>query len=170
MRVLAEGAEIEIDPESGKLHIRRVAQAWESGAIINPEGLHNQQMGAIVQAIGGVNEKIEGFFDVCRQRGLDGKQGVLVPAANVKHLMLRQDVVDACAEGKFHVIPIESIDQGIEILTGAPAGEPDVTGRYPEGTINQRVAVRLAAFASRAARQLPPRRRERPARKGSNND
>ncbi len=123
-----------------------------------------------VQAIGGVNEKIEGFFDVCRRRGLDGKQGVLIPAANVKHLMLRQDVVDACAEGKFHVIPIESIDQGIEILTGVPAGEPDVTGRYPEGTINQRVAVRLGAFASRAARELPPRRRERPARKGSNND
>ena len=115
----------------------------------------------LVQAIGGVNEKIEGFFDVCRRRGLAGKQGVLIPASNVKHLMLRQDVVEACAAGRFEVIPVELIDQGIEILTGVPAGEPDVTGRYPEGTINQRIAVRLAAFAARAERQPPERRRER---------
>jgi lon-related putative ATP-dependent protease len=119
----------------------------------------------LVQAIGGVNEKIEGFFDVCRRRGLDGTNGVLIPAANVKHLMLRQDVVEACAAGRFQVIPVESIDQGIEILTGVPAGDPDVTGRYPEGSINQRVAVRLAGFAARSARQLLPQRRERPSRK-----
>jgi predicted ATP-dependent protease len=114
-----------------------------------------------VQAIGGVNEKIEGFFDVCRARGLDGQQGVLIPASNVKHLMLRQDVVDACAKGEFKVIPVETIDQGIELLTGIPAGAPDVTGRYPEGSINHRVALRLAAFAEKAERHAPPKRRKR---------
>lgn len=103
----------------------------------------------LVQAIGGVNEKIEGFFDVCCRRGLDGRQGVLIPASNVKHLMLRQEIVEAARTGRFQIIPVESIDQGIEILTGVAAGEPDVTGRYREGTINNRVAVRLAAFAAR---------------------
>ena len=115
-----------------------------------------------VQAIGGVNEKIEGFFDVCRARSLEGKPGVLIPASNVKHLMLRRDVVEACAAGKFHVIPIETVDQGIEILTGVPAGIADITGKYPDGTINSRVAQRLAAFATKAAREAPPKRRERP--------
>jgi lon-related putative ATP-dependent protease len=123
-----------------------------------------------VQAIGGVNEKIEGFFDVCNRRGLDGNQGVLIPAANIKHLMLRHDVVAACAADRFHVIPVETIDQGIEILTGVPAGVPDLTGRYPEGTVNQRIAVRLAAFAAQAERRAPPRRRERPARKERGNE
>ena len=123
-----------------------------------------------VQAIGGVNEKIEGFFDVCRARGLDGRQGVLIPTANVKHLMLRRDVVDACAAGQFHVIPIETIDQGTGILTGIAAGEPDVMGSYPEGTVNRRIAVRLAAFGAQAARLAVPRRIERPARKESKRD
>jgi len=117
-----------------------------------------------VQAIGGVNEKIEGFFDVCHGRGLDGRHGVLIPAANVKNLMLRRDVVEAGAAGRFHVIPVETIDQGIEILAGVPAGEPDVTGGYPEGTINQRIAVRLAAFAAQAVRLPPGGRPERPRR------
>lgn len=124
----------------------------------------------LVQAIGGVNEKIEGFFDVCRRRGLDGKHGVLIPAANVKHLMLREDIVAACAAGQFSVIPIESIDQGIEILTGVPAGEPDVTGHYPEGTVNQRITVRLASFAAQAGREPPQRRRERRSRKDRDHD
>ncbi len=119
----------------------------------------------LVQAIGGVNEKIEGFFDVCERRGLDGSNGVLIPAANVKHLMLREDVVEACAAGRFQVIPVESIDQGIEILTGVPAGKTDATGRYPEGSINQRIAVRLAAFAARSGREAQPQRRERVSRK-----
>jgi len=123
-----------------------------------------------VQAIGGVNEKIEAFFDVCRARGLDDRQGVLIPSANVKHLMLRREIVEACAAGQFHVIPIETIDQGIEILTGAPAGEPDITGRYPEGTVNQRIVVRLAAFAAMAARAPAPKRHERPARKDRERD
>ncbi|MEX1018049.1 MAG: ATP-binding protein [Litorilinea sp.] len=100
-----------------------------------------------VQAIGGVNEKIEGFFDLCRARELSGDQGVVIPASNVKHLMLRQDVVDAVAAGEFHVYPVETIDQGIEILTGVAAGERDADGDYPAGTLNRLVADRLEEFA-----------------------
>jgi len=100
-----------------------------------------------VQAIGGVNEKIEGFFDICNTRGLTGEQGVLIPDSNVQHLMLREDVVQAVSEGKFHVYPIESIDQGIELLTDVPAGEPDDEGTYPEDTINGKVQARLKKFA-----------------------
>ncbi len=100
-----------------------------------------------VQPIGGANEKIEGFFDVCRARGLDGQHGVLIPASNVKHLMLRHDVVEACAAGQFHIYPVETIDQGIEILTGAPAGERQPDGTWPENTVNGRAAAQLAEFA-----------------------
>jgi predicted ATP-dependent protease len=103
----------------------------------------------VVQAIGGVNEKIEGFFDVCQARGFNGAQGVLIPASNVQHLMLRQDVVEAVDAGQFHVYPVETIDQGIEILTGLPAGEPDEAGAYPEGSINYRVKERLAELAEK---------------------
>ena len=100
-----------------------------------------------VQAIGGVNEKIEGFFDICAARGLTGDQGVLIPAANVKHLMLRSDVVEACGEGRFHVYPIAHIDDGIEILTGHAAGTRSDDGRFPEGSVNRLVEDRLIAFA-----------------------
>ena len=103
-----------------------------------------------IQAIGGVNEKIEGFFDVCRARGLTGDQGVLIPAANVRHLMLRHDVVEACAQGKFHVYPVHTVDEGIELLTGLPAGERDDEGLFPDNTINQRVEVKLLVFAEQA--------------------
>lgn len=96
-----------------------------------------------VQAIGGVNEKIEGFFDICKARGLTGDQGVLIPAANIRHLMLRRDVIEAVEAGQFHIYPVETIDQGIELLTGIPAGEPDEEGNYPEGTINGMVVARL---------------------------
>lgn len=102
-----------------------------------------------VQAIGGVNEKIEGFFDICRARGLTGEQGVLIPSANVKHLMLRQDVVEAVTQERFHIYAVEHVDEGIAILTGVPAGEPDAEGAYPEGTVNQRVQARLKALAER---------------------
>jgi lon-related putative ATP-dependent protease len=102
-----------------------------------------------VQAIGGVNEKIEGFFDICNARGLTGEQGVLIPESNVKNLMLRKDVVDAVAEGKFQVYPVMTIDQGIEILTGMPAGEPDEEGKYPESTVNGLVQARLAELAKK---------------------
>ena len=100
-----------------------------------------------VQAIGGVNEKIEGFFDICRRRGLTGDEGVLIPASNVKHLMLRRDVVDAAREGLFRIYPIETIDQGIEVLTGHAAGERNAAGDFPEDTINRQVEDRLAMFA-----------------------
>jgi lon-related putative ATP-dependent protease len=103
-----------------------------------------------VQAIGGVNEKIEGFFDVCRQRGLGGDQGVLIPASNVKHLMLREDVVQACREGKFHVYPVSTVDEGIELLTGMLAGVRDENGLFPEGTLNQRVEIKLMLLAEQA--------------------
>ncbi len=102
-----------------------------------------------VQVIGGANEKIEGFFDICcgRPGGLTGDQGVLLPEGNVKNLMLRPDVVDACKAGKFHIYSISHIDQGIEILTGTPAGKRAKNGQYPEGTINRLVEDQLIEFA-----------------------
>ncbi len=103
-----------------------------------------------IQPVGGINEKIEGFFDLCRARGLNGEQGVLIPAANVKHLMLREDIVKAAGRGEFHVYPVETIDQGIELLTGMSAGEPDREGVFPEGTVNFRVQNQLAEFAKLA--------------------
>jgi len=111
-----------------------------------------------VQAIGGVNEKIEGFYDICYSRGLTGDQGVLIPAANVKHLMLRQDVVEAVRDGKFHIYPIETIEQGIEVLTARAAGEMSAEGLYPEGTINRLVVDRLEAMAEmQRAFNRPPK-------------
>jgi lon-related putative ATP-dependent protease len=102
-----------------------------------------------VQAIGGVNEKIEGFFDLCNAWGLSGDQGVLIPQSNVKHLMLRYDVVEAVATGKFKIFAVETIDEGIEILTGVPAGQRDEAGNFPEGTVNQRVEARLMMLAEK---------------------
>jgi lon-related putative ATP-dependent protease len=102
-----------------------------------------------VQPIGGVNEKIEGFFDTCRAKGLNGGQGVLIPAANTQHLMLRRDVIEAVQDGKFHVYPVHTIDEGIEILTGMEAGEPDEHGDYPEDSINGKVHRRLAELAEK---------------------
>jgi predicted ATP-dependent protease len=100
-----------------------------------------------VQAIGGVNEKIEGFFDACRVRGLSGRQGVIIPLANVTNLMLRRDVVDAVAAGRFHVFPIATVDEGVEILTAMPAGAHEPDGTYPDGSFNGAVAQRLADLA-----------------------
>ena len=100
-----------------------------------------------VQAIGGANQKIEGFFDLCRARGLTGDQGVLIPAANVKHLMLNRDVIDAVVAGQFHIYPIQTIDEGIEVLTGVEAGVADGDGQFPPESINGRVKGRLMALA-----------------------
>ncbi|WP_420403219.1 Lon protease family protein [Nisaea sp.] len=109
------------------------------------------QMGE-VQAIGGANEKIEGFFDVCAARGLTGRQGVLIPVSNVKHLMLREDVVKACAEKKFRILPISTIAEGIEMLTGKKAGARGAKGKYPAGSINRLVEERLLSFAKARSR------------------
>lgn len=100
-----------------------------------------------VQAIGAVNEKIEGYFDICSKRGLTGRQGVLIPASNVAHLMLRRDVVDAAAAGRFHIHAVTSVDEALELLTGVEIGTPDADGRLPEGSLNHRVAQRLEHLA-----------------------
>ncbi len=101
-----------------------------------------------VQAIGAVNEKIEGFFDICTARKLTGEQGVLIPAANIVHLMLRQDVVQACEVGTFRIYAVQSVDQAMEILTGMSAGEPDAKEGYPPDSINQAVAARLTELTN----------------------
>lgn len=100
-----------------------------------------------VQPVGGVNEKIEGYFDTCLRLGLTGDQGVIVPARNVVNLMLRADVCQAIADGQFHVFPVDTIDEGIEILTGWPAGQVNDDGDYPEGTVHARVQERLEEIA-----------------------
>jgi lon-related putative ATP-dependent protease len=100
-----------------------------------------------VQAIGGVNQKIEGFFDLCKFRGLSGEQGVMIPKSNVKNLMLREDVVEAVKNGKFHIYPVETIDQGIEVLTGVAAGDPDSDGEFPEDSINYLAQKKLDEMA-----------------------
>jgi predicted ATP-dependent protease len=115
-----------------------------------------------IQPVGGINEKIEGFFDVCQARGLSGEQGVLIPAANKRHLMLRDDVIKAVASGTFHIYAAETVDQGIEVLTGRPAGSRDGSGRFPEGTVNHLVEQRLESFArqARAYRVTPEAKKE----------
>jgi lon-related putative ATP-dependent protease len=100
-----------------------------------------------IQAIGGVNEKVEGFFDICRERGLTGDQGVLIPASNVKHLMLRRDVVEAVEAGQFQLYALETIDECMGLLTGIEAGIADAEGRFPEETLNRRIADRLISLA-----------------------
>lgn len=119
-----------------------------------------------LQVIGAVNQKIEGFFEICRARGLTGNQAVVIPADNVKNLMLRADIIEAASKGLFHVYAARTIDAAIELLTGVPAGELTPSGQYPEGTINRRVANRLADFAAARATLagMAPGRRLRRAR------
>ena len=100
-----------------------------------------------VQAIGGVNEKIEGFFDVCRITGLTGTQGVIMPAANVEDLMLREDVVEAVAAGKFHIWPVAKVEEGIEILSGMTAGQRNGDGTFETGSVFARMDERLGKMA-----------------------
>lgn len=104
------------------------------------------QMGDM-QSIGAVNEKIEGYFNLCLSRGLTGEHGVIIPRANVQHLMLKQEVVDAVEAGRFHVYAIENVDQGMMLLTGVDAGERDSKGNFPAGTVNGRVEARLLAMS-----------------------
>ena len=100
-----------------------------------------------IQPIGGANQKVEGFFDMCRVTGLSGSQGVIVPHQNVKNLMLREDVVEAVKEGKFHIYAVKNVDEGIEVLTGVPAGDRQPDGSYQEGTVNYLVDKRLQELA-----------------------
>jgi predicted ATP-dependent protease len=110
----------------------------------------------LVQAIGGVNEKIEGFFDVCARRGLTGSQGVLIPSSNVRHLMLAARVVEAVAAGRFAVYPIEHIEEGLALLTGMTVGQRGADGRYPDGSLFGRVEARLRGFAEAQRRFAKP--------------
>ena len=122
-----------------------------------------------VQAIGAVNEKIEGFFDICAARGLTGAEGVIIPAANVAHLMLRDDVVAAAAGGRFNVHAVRHVDEAIELLTGAPAGDPELTTGGPQHTVNGRVASRLKELAAlRREQGLPGTAAQRPKKRGWN--
>jgi len=109
-----------------------------------------------VQPIGGVNRKIEGFFAVCKSKGLTGNQGVMIPASNVRHLMLKPEVVDAVRDGRFHIWPVETVDQGIEIITGIPAGEKKPDGSYPENTVHYMVNKRLRELAETAKEFAAP--------------
>lgn len=100
-----------------------------------------------IQPVGGVTEKAEGFFDVCRVKGLTGEQGVIIPAGNVRHLMLRNDVVEAIQDGMFHIYAVETVDEGLELLTGQPAGERGPDGAFPEGSVHRTVVDQLSEWA-----------------------
>ena len=99
-----------------------------------------------VQAIGGINEKIEGFYDICVARGLTGTQGVILPASNIRHLMLRYDVVEAIGQKAFALYPIHHVDEGLELLTGITAGTPDTEGNFPKESLNGRVVTKLVTY------------------------
>jgi ATP-dependent Lon protease len=110
-----------------------------------------------VQAIGGVNQKIEGHYDLCRLKGLTGEQGVMIPRPNLRNLMLRPDVVDAVKGGRFRVYAVGTVDEGIEVLTGLTAGVRDSSGKYPAGSINDRVEQKLRQFTERQKSLAPER-------------
>ena len=99
-----------------------------------------------IQAIGDVNQKVEGFFEVCKEKGLTGKQGVIIPKANTKNLMLKREVIQAVKQKKFHIYPVAAVEQGIEILTGVPAGKPDKDGNYPQGSVYGAVQKKLKRY------------------------
>lgn len=116
-----------------------------------------------VQAIGGATFKIEGFFEICKARGLTGTQGVLIPASNVRNLVLDRSVVEAVKEGKFHIYAVETIDEGIQLLTGVPAGEADEEGNYPEGTVNYLVQKRLIEMSEETSDEKDDQEEENPS-------
>ncbi|MGD0329034.1 MAG: ATP-binding protein [Nitrososphaeria archaeon] len=105
-----------------------------------------------VQAIGGVNEKIEGFFEVCKAKGFTGKQGVMIPESNVQNLMLKEEIVDAVKDGKFHIYSVKTIDEGIEILAGVRAGVREKDGTFEEETVNYKVDKRLSEMAKKLSK------------------
>ncbi len=116
-----------------------------------------------VQAIGGVNEKIEGFYKTCKVKGLKGDEGVMIPRSNVQHLMLNEEVVEAVRRGRFHIYPVSTIDEGMETLTGVKAGQLKSDGTYDSGTVNYRVNKRLAEMSQRMAALAGPLRLEEEA-------
>jgi predicted ATP-dependent protease len=103
-----------------------------------------------VQAIGDVNQKVEGFFEVCKEKGMTGQQGVISPAANIQNLMLKKEVVDAVKKKKFHIYKVSTVEEGIEILTGKPAGKPNKKDIYPDDTVYGAVQQKLKAYIKRA--------------------
>lgn len=130
-------------------------------------GSINQKGG--LQPIGGVNEKIEGFFAVCKNRGLTGDQGVVIPRANVKNLMLKKEVVEAVESGKFHVYAASTVDEAIEILTGMPAGERGPDNAWPEGTVNHLVEKRLCEMAKKQKAEEKAEQKEQKPKDENNN-
>jgi predicted ATP-dependent protease len=120
-----------------------------------------------VQSIGAVNEKIEGFFDICRARGLSGDQGVILPASNIPHLMLRHDVIEAVEQEQFHLYAVEHVDQAMALLSGLAAGEADAQGEFPPASVNGRVAARVKAFAHLRQQQENPCHEEEAGEDGS---
>jgi len=106
----------------------------------------------VVQAIGGVNEKIEGFYKICKAKGMKGDEGVMIPRSNVQHLMLNEEVVEAVRQGRFHIYPISTIDEGIEVLTGVNAGQLRSDGTFEAGTVHYKANKRLAEMTQRLAR------------------
>jgi predicted ATP-dependent protease len=121
-----------------------------------------------IQAIGGVNEKIEGFFDICRARGLSGNHGVIIPESNRTHLMLRKDVVEAVRDGRFHVHAVAHVDAAMEIMTGMPAGLPDAAGEFPQDSVNGRVQRRLRDLSQVQQRYRHPDQKQNDERGDAN--
>jgi len=119
-----------------------------------------------VQAIGGVNEKIEGFFEICKAKGFTGDQGVIIPESNVKNLMLKEEVLESVKEDKFHIWSVETVDEGIEILTGTKAGQRKDDGTFEENTVNSLVDKRLRELSETFKEFSAP---EREGKKGGDN-
>ena len=109
-----------------------------------------------IQPIGGVSHKIEGFYEVCKARGLTGRQGILLPRQNVAHLVLKPEVEKAIVDGRFHLYSVSTIDEGIEILTGVTAGAAAADGAYPDGTVNARAMARIAEMNALLRRRPAP--------------
>ncbi|MFH1665388.1 MAG: ATP-binding protein [Candidatus Omnitrophota bacterium] len=106
----------------------------------------------MIQPVGGINEKIEGFYHVCKTKGLTGEQGVIIPGRNIRHLMLKEEVIDAVAKGRFHIWAVSTVDEGIELLTGIKAGEKDKKGKHPKGTINYLVDKKLREYSKKLSK------------------
>ena len=100
-----------------------------------------------IQPIGGVNEKIEGFYQICKMRGLDGSHGVMIPVPNIENLSLSDEIIESVKKGQFHIYAVSSIEEGIEVLTGVPAGKKDKTGHFPAGSVNYMVYEKLKKYA-----------------------